>query len=192
MNPKFIPYTIILLLLYVIFFLQQCQPKHKCPVVKSDTVTVTRIDSIPFLKAYPRSYPVYVSEPSALIDTAAILASCMETWNDYSTLKVYARQLLDDSTGQFSIMDSVQYNTLLGYSVNGHWNAITHVQTVTQSVPNYSHVQFFAGLQLGSDMQKFSFIPSVYMVTASNHFYSIGYNPFDKVGYLGLAWKLHF
>ena len=76
-----------------------------------------------------------IVEPSASIDTAAILASCMETWKDYSSLKVYDRQLLDDSTGQFSIMDSVQYKALLGYRVKGHRNGITHVQTVTQSVP---------------------------------------------------------
>lgn len=192
MKIKFIPYIIILLLLLVIFFLQECQPKHKCPVVKSDTVKVTHIDSIPFFKSYPRLYPVYVSEPSPLIDTVAILASCIETWKDYSSLKVYNRQLLDDSIGQFSIIDSIQYNKLLGYKVSGHYNSYSQLQTVTQSPPIIFHSKLYAGFQFGSDLNNFSIIPSVYLVTAKDKFYSLGYNPFSKFGYLGLAWKIHF
>lgn len=193
MKAKFIPYTIILLLLYVIFYLQECQPMHKCPAIQSDTVTLTSVTEIPVDHYFPKPSPVTVVDSFFQhVDTAVILAACMDTWQQHSKLHIYNRQILNDSLGQINIIDSVQYNELQGYSLIGHYNFPLNIQIIRQSVTPNHHMQLYIGTQLGSDLQNFAVIPSAYIITAKNHFYSLGYNPFQKFGYLGFAWKMHF
>ena len=192
-KTKFIPYTIILFFLYVIFYLQECQPSHKCPSIHSDTITQTTITEIPVDHYFPKPSPVTVVDSFFQhVDTAEILAACMDTWQEYSKLRVYNRELINDSFADLSITDTVQYNELKGYALLGHFQSVTNSQIVTQSTVPKQKLQLYIGAQFGSDLQNFAIVPSAYLITSKNHFYSLGYNPFQKFGYLGFAWKMHF
>ncbi len=196
MMLRLIPYYIIIFLLLVIFFLQECRhPDNyrdpKCPPTVSDTVVQIQTQVIPVVRYYP------IPEPYAVVDsfwhnvdTSFILRNCIATFKSFASLNVYNRQLLNDSTGNLVIHDSVQYNKLKSFSLSGQVNVRSIYHTITVRSP--PKTQLFLGSQFGSNLNQLYIVPSFFIITPKSHFYSLGYEPFQKFVFVGLAWKIHF
>jgi hypothetical protein len=183
---KTIPYILIAILLVGIFFLRECSPDPKpCP----PTVVVTHTDTIhvPVNIPFPVPFPVNHIDTFTLpadVDTVAIL-------KDYYALNTYNRTILDDSTGHLIIHDSVTHNRLKRYSLSGHINMIVHTITITNDITKPIRNRVFFGMQIGSNLNSLMLLPTATLFTKKDKtLYSIGYDPFSKVGYIGVQFKI--
>jgi hypothetical protein len=183
---KSIPYIIIAILLVVIIFLRECSPKPKpCPPpsVFTHTVTIHVPVNIPFPVPFPVNHIDTFTVP-ADVDTAAIL-------KDYYALNIYVRTILDDSSGHLIIHDSVTHNRLKRYSLTGHINIIEHTTTITNDITKPLRNRVFLGLQIGSNLNSIMLFPTATLLTKKDKtIYSIAYDPFSKVGYVGVQFKI--
>jgi hypothetical protein len=185
MKTKWIPYMIIGLLLVVIFFLRECTPKPK-PCPPPSIVTHTDTIKVPVDKPYPVPVPgeiIYVPIPSD-IDTQEIL-------KDYFAQKTYTRTLIDDSTGKLVIRDTVTQNKLKRYHLEGHLNVIEHTTTITNDITVPLRNRVFLGLQIGSNLNSMMIVPTATLLTKKDKtLYTLAYDPFSKVGYVGMQFKI--
>jgi len=117
-------------------------------------------------------------------DTDAIL-------KDYYALYTYDRTFINDSTGLLIIHDSVIHNRLKRYSLSGHLNIIEHTTTITNDINTPLHNRLFLGLRIGYNPNSMSLIPKASLLTRKDKTcYTITYDPFSKVGYIGLQFKI--
>ena len=186
----------IIFLLLVIFFLQEChRPANyrapECPPAVSDTVIQIHYKEVPVVRYYPIPQPYAVIDSFwHNVDTSFILKNCIATYKSFASLNVYNRQILNDSTGALVLNDTVQFNKLKSFSLTGQLNVRSICKTITVRSP--PRTQLFLGAQFGSNLNQLYIVPSAFMITPKSHFYSLGYEPFQKFGFAGLAWKIHF
>jgi len=183
---KSIPYIIIAILLVVIFFLRECSPVPK-PCPPPSIVTHTDTNHVPVNIPFPVPFPVNHIDTFTVpadVDTAAIL-------KDYYALNTYDRTIINDSTGHLIIHDSVTHNRLKRYSLTGHMNMIEHTTTITNVITKPLHNRIFLGMQIGSNLNSIILLPTATLLTKKDKtLYSIGYDPFSKVGYIGVQFKI--
>jgi hypothetical protein len=183
---KYVPYIIIAILLVVIIFLRECSPKPKpCPpptvITHTDTIHVPV--NVPFPEPYPVNHIDTFTIP-AVIDTAAIL-------KDYYALNIYDRTIINDSTGLLIIHDSVTHNRLKRYSLTGHINMIELTTTITNDVTIPLRNRVFLGMQIGSNLNSLMIVPTATLLTSKDKTcYTVAYDPFSKVGYVGVQFKI--
>jgi hypothetical protein len=186
MKAKYIPYIIIGILLVVIFFLRECTPKPK-PCPPPSIVTTIDTQYIPVDHYYPVPYPVVTIdtfEVPSIVDTAKILA-------DYFKLRIYERKIGNDSIGYCTLTDSVTKNKLRGSHLKGTWKTYTKTTTITNDITIPLRNRVFLGMQIGSDLNSMMIIPTATLLTKKDKTtYSVGYDPFSKVGYIGIQFKI--
>ncbi len=191
MNPKFIPYTIILILLYVILFLQMCKPKHKCPEVPSPLTTITTIyDTLYYPNLVPVPYIEFrdtgdwymLAQP---IDTSAII-------HEFFTRNVYQRTLVNDSNALITLTDTVFQNKLCQGYVQSKFYSRTQTIHQTTTITEPQRPKLFLGAQVSLYPIDFTFSPSLLYQTRTDHIFAVAYNPFNKDFLFSTWWKLRF
>ena len=181
-------------LLVYIFFAQECvHPKQSKETSRFDTVTLTITKEVPVNIYHSKPYPVRVVDSFfQQVDTTAIRANSIEIWRDYNRSRVYDIPVINDSNGVLTLRGSVQFNELQAYSITGHYNAVRTTQTITNNIVPAKRNKVFLGATVASDLTSISVFPTATLLTRKEHFYSIGYNPFTKSGYAGIALKISF
>ena len=184
MKAKYIPYIIIVVLIVYIFIARECGNPKPCPPIPKPTVDTIKV---PVDRPYPvpQPYAVIDSYPyNTPVDTAKIL-------KDYYQMRFYDRLLCDDSIGTLRLVDTVYKNRLRGFALRGHRNAIEKTSYVEVYKPMPLHNRVFIGLEIGSNLNGLSLIPIATLLTKKDKtLYSIGYDPFQKYGYIGVQYKI--
>jgi hypothetical protein len=189
----YLPIFIIAGLLVYLFFVQECSRSLKPTILRADTVTVTITKEIPVNIYHSKPYPVRIVDSFVKqVDSAAIRANCINTWKDFNRSRVYYIPVINDSNGVLTLHGSVQFNELQEYSITGHYNAVRTTKTITNNIVPDKRNKVFLGATVASDLTSLSVFPTATLLTKREHIYSIGYNPFTKTGYAGIALKISF
>jgi|WetSurMetagenome_2_1015567.scaffolds.fasta_scaffold166188_2 hypothetical protein len=183
-TQRMIPYIIIAILLLIIFVLRECNNKPDTKYLIA-TARYTIVKPIPYNKYYPAPYPVQVIdsfERPSKIDTDAIL-------KDYYKAIIYDRPIMDDSNGKLSLRDTVTHNRLRGFKLTGHLNRFT--DSITNTIENPLKYRIFIGAYMPINNMTLGFAPMVTLLTKNDKsMYSIGYDPFNSMYYIGVQFKI--
>jgi len=187
-----LPYFIIIGLLCWIFLLRECSPK--CPEITSDTIVVTKVDTITNTKYFTKTKPILVIDSVYVwnsVDTAEILAECKSIANEYNSRAVYYRTIQMDTLGSISLTDTVWRNELNGYTAK--WDLKTYTKTlyVNQYITPKSKLNVFVGGHIGYNKETMSVTPSIMIKTTKNHYYYVGFEPFTRTYNAGAYFKLY-
>lgn len=187
-----LPYFIIIGLLCWIFLLMECSTK--CPEVTSDTLVVTKVDTITNTKYYTKVKPIYVVDSVYKwhsVDTAEILKECQSMANEYTSRAIYYRIIQMDTLGTFSITDTVCKNELNGYVAK--WDLKTYTKTlyIDKYIVPKNKMSVLVGGHIGYNKQSMSITPCVMLKTTKNHYYYVGFEPFTRTYNAGAYFKIY-
>jgi hypothetical protein len=193
----------------IIVFLQQCQ---RCPEVKPTlTITIDTLKTIDTAEiAGPwRPYPVYTEVEAPKHDTVNLSKEdSIRIVSDYAKLRHYNLPVIDDTNGKINIFADVQFNMISKWRYEGQMFTKTitieknHVYTVTTK--NRLFVGFLAGTIRNENIlypsptsppvteitHGFTLSPQVTLITKKSNFYTITYDPFNRIAQIGLSFML--
>lgn len=165
------------ILLVYIFILRECTPKIVCPepTINTSDTTSSHTDTVTIdnTKHYPKPKP----------DTVIVVK--------HDTVQVYNRRLDFDTLGYIDIRDTISKNSLQGYTVNSHLNTFTTTKYITKTIQSPLRASLLVGAAISYKADNtMTAIPLVMLKTKKQHYYFVGYNPFDKQFQAGGYWKL--
>jgi hypothetical protein len=183
-------WIIIGVLVVIIILLKSCNTKPETKyITKIDTIPG---DSVPYEVRIPKPYAVYRDTGRAhllfqKVDTQDIINSYI----DYYAKYVYQDTLKNDTSALVVVKDTTFMNKLQGRSLIFQNRRVKYINTNVQPVlvPGF---RGFIGLQLTGNLTSISAAPTLVFLTKSENMYSLGFDPFQKVGMIGLYWKLSF
>lgn len=148
-------------------------PKPKAEVIiKYDSIV--RIDTIKIPIAIKREKP----KPTFILDSGI------------NEIKVYKRDILNDSLGKLEIIDSVQHNQLLGYSISGKINTIREEKKIYIYQPSKEKNKLIIGANFILTPEFISIYPAASFLTKGGYMFSAGYDPLNKLYYFGISKEL--
>lgn len=185
-------FTLVIVLLIIVLLQRECSRPDGTPA-KQDTVylkadTVVNTDTIFKTKTLPAPDPVHeIDCVFVTSDTAGIL-------REYNRLRIYQRLLVCDSFADITIYDTVFKNKLQGYRLNTKFykrDTTIYITKFINTLPDPPRSKVFAGFLTGMILpDKIYISPTVLLVTKSDHLYQVGYDPFNRVATVGMAWKI--
>lgn len=152
---------------YILFFKNN---EVKQPLImKSDTVTL--IDTV----------KVVVNEKWEKPKPVAVIGDGSDE------IKIYSRQLVNDSLGSLILTDSVKNNELLGYSLAGKLNTFREVQKVTTYIESPIRNKVLIGVNLAYTPTFISPYVTVQLVTKKGYGFTVGYDAINNIYYGGIS-----
>lgn len=190
---NYIQAIIIAVLLVYVFVLRECTPVKE--TVKTDTLIITKVDTITEFKYYPKPEPDVVIDSFWTfqnVDTAEILKECLVIGNNFNKKNIYNRFLKVDTIGGIELIDTIFQNKLGGYATHAHFKIpvrYVYINTMVDTKKRLSlHIGGEIGYQLNNSM---SIAPSAILITKKQHAYKASYDPFLKLiqigGYINLT-----
>lgn len=180
-----VSYWIIGFLLVVILIQRACQ--KKCPE-QPKPVTIIQIDSFPVHDTIDKPIPYAVQDSGYLlvykdIDTAAILS-------DYYKARDYSMVIHNDSSARLILDATVYKNSLTRAVLSGDFFTKTIKETKFIPIPDNPHFKVFGGFQISGGKDYLGLAPSILLETKKEHTYAVGYDPFNKMAYGSMWWKI--
>lgn len=114
----------------------------------NDTVLITEVDTVYFEREVKKPIPKEVIR--TVSDTVIDSSLCNKIFIDYSSIRIYERNIPIDSLGAITITDSVQYNELQGYKYTGYFKDIRETITVNKYQSVSDNNKLFIGLLMTS------------------------------------------
>ena len=192
---KFIPYSIIAVLIVAIIILQQCRRKPEPEVITVVTHDTIQGDSVPYEVLLPKPYPVYKDTGSTKwkfkdIDTCAIL-------RDYYAEYYYQDTMKDDTSALVIVNDMVTENRLQNRKLIFQNRRATVINT---TITNYGDIpahKIYLGAGLNNSVVNFNentlgLTANVLWVTKNRWAYEAGYDIFHKSFEVTAFYKLSF
>jgi hypothetical protein len=184
------PFLLVSMVLLVLLVLQR-ECTHQPTFPDNDTITLVSTTTDTLIITHNHYLPppppdTVIHDDTIFPDTAAILA-------DYSALKIYNRTLLDDSSGKISVLDSVQFNSLLGSQLSAVLFQKHTIETITHTVyqTKPQKLKLYAGLSISLKYPpNYLLIPQVALLNRKGCLYSLAFNPTDKVFITGIMWNI--
>lgn len=192
---KFIPYSIIAVLIVEIIILQQCRREPEPEVITVVTHDTIQGDSVPYEVLLPKPYPVYKDTGSTKwkfkdVDTCAIL-------KDYFAEYYYQDTMKDDTSALVILNDMVTENRLQNRKLIFQNRRATVINT---TITNYGDIpahKIYLGAGLNNSVVNFNentlgLTANVLWVTKNRWAYEAGYDIFHKSFEVTAFYKLSF
>jgi hypothetical protein len=173
--------TIVLILLGLLFFQQQCKrPVKPDVVVTHDTIPG---DPFPVLVHVGQPDPVYVDQPyilPAIIDTMGVII-------DYFSKYYYADTLKDDSSAFIALYETVKGNRIIDRSFSFQNKRATVVNNYYPA----EKTKLYAGAMVAiRPSQQLDIGPAVMLITKKGYGYSYAYGVNERTHTLSFVWKI--
>lgn len=159
---------------YILFFNGVNNEVKQPIIVKSDTVTLIDTIKIPVNEKWKQPKPV------------AIIGSGSDE------IKIYSREILNDTLGHLVITDSVKNNELLGYSVSGQINSIREIQKVTTYIESPKTNKVLIGVNIAYTPKFVSPYVTIQLITKKGLGVSVGYDAINNIYYGGISKTISF
>ena len=196
-------HIVILMLLILLVFLQQCGGKlgivrnsiDYTEVIKYDTTTVTHTDSFVVSNTDSVFFPRFVYFDTGRVDTVIQKMTPedhLDALRDYFSVKVY----IDTFKGQnyaVIVKDSVSRNSIIGRKLFANVQEKIITKEITKYPPPKMKFYIGAGIDLNTQNNTFDFTPSIMFVPRNDNFaYSMGYNVVNKGFSTTFYYKIRF
>ena len=186
---KKIPWSIIAVLLVIIFLQRECT--HETPCTKT---TQTLIDTIHDTIPYPvvRYLPKLIYKDTGSVkwktqpvDTPAILQAFFER-------HFYKDTLLNDTNALIVVSDTISQNKIIYRSpfFRIYPHIVRQTTTIRQKAPNRRKI--FLGIGTGRNINRFGLSANMLYITKKEQAYSFSYDVLNKSFYVGMYWKIKF
>ena len=186
---KYTPYIIILTLILIIIFQNQCQHPNPDKQPTQDTITITKttFDTITIHDTIYK--PNYIFKDTGT--TIVIIKDTQILIRDYFTKYYYSDTLLNDSTGLIVINDTIFKNRIAFRlpKIKLFHPVITNTVTLNNTIQK-SKLRLSAGFIVGGNLNSFSFGGSLLLTTRKKTSYALTYDLFNKQVTFGLYWQI--
>ena len=186
---KKIPWSIIVVLLVIIFLQRECT--HKTPCTKETEIHFDTIhDTVPYPVVHYLPKIIYkdtgsVKWKSQPLDTPAILRAFFER-------HFYKDTLLNDTNALIIVSDTISQNKIIYRSpfFRIYPHIVRQIITIKQKAPNRR--KLFLGLGAGSNINRFGLSANMLYITKKEQAYYFSYDVLNKSFYMGMYWKIKF
>ncbi len=166
---------------------------HQSETIKWKAITSVKdsIVEIPVDKTHDKPAPTDKHDTVIReVDSAAIRNNAIVTFYAYNARYEYDLPILDDSTGKYNLVTSVQFNQLGKYRLVGHGYVKYRIKTTERTIPAITRNKVFIGASLASDRIYLSTSADLYLVTKRDNLYQASIDPFKHIYKAGTAVKI--